>query len=111
MFDAATSGQFDQLAAFLGSTTGGGFLKSATDAMNGLEDSTSGILKTSISSLATEMTDQDARIATEQEKVDQVKSDMQSRMAAADALIATMEQQVNYITGLFEAMRTANTSN
>jgi hypothetical protein len=52
--------------------------------------------------------EQDARIAAEQERVDQTRARIEAQIAAADALIATMEQQVNYFNGLFEAMRAAN---
>jgi hypothetical protein len=33
---------------------------------------------------------------------------MQTQMAAADALISSMEQQYNYIAGMFQAMDTAS---
>jgi flagellar hook-associated protein 2 len=106
-FGKATQGHFDDLAAFLGSATGGGFLKAATDAMNSLEDSANGLLPTDISSVKKQIADQDSRISAEQERVDQIRTDMQARMAAADALIAQMEQQVSYLTNMFEAMRTS----
>ncbi len=111
VFNTATSANLSGLSSFLGSATGGGFLKSATDFMNSLEDSTSGVLKTGIGSLQRQLTDQDTRIAAEQDHIDQLKTDMQARMAAADALIASMEQQVNYFTSLFESMRTSAYNN
>jgi hypothetical protein len=33
---------------------------------------------------------------------------MQNQMAAADALVASMEQQYNYLSGLFQAQQTAD---
>jgi len=105
VFSAASSGQFDELAEFLGTSSTDGFLKSAADLMDGLEDSTDGIIKTTISSLQAEMTLQDARIAEEQERIDQLQENLVARMAAADAMIASLEQQVRYMTGLFAAMR------
>jgi flagellar hook-associated protein 2 len=109
-FSAAVGSSLSSLSGFLGTATGGGFLKTATDIMSGLEDATNGVLKTGIGSLQTQMTDQDARIATEQARIDQLRTDTQARMAAADALIASMEQQVSYLTGMFEAMRAASNS-
>jgi len=36
-----------------------------------------------------------------------MKTQLQERMAAADALIATLEQQYNYMSGLFAAQAAA----
>jgi hypothetical protein len=33
---------------------------------------------------------------------------MTEQISAADALIATMEQQYNYLSGMFQAMQTAD---
>jgi hypothetical protein len=40
--------------------------------------------------------------------VDQTKLNLQQQMATADALIATMEQQYNYLTGMFQSMQVAD---
>jgi hypothetical protein len=48
---------------------------------------------------------QDRRINAEQERIDRLESDLTARMAAADATIAMLEQQVTYFTGMFETMR------
>ena len=110
VFTEATGPDLSGLTGFLGTTTGDGFLKTATDIMSSLEDATNGIIKSSVSLLQTQMTDQDARIASEQAKIDQLTTDTQARMAAADALIAQMEQQVSYFSSMFEAMNAANNS-
>jgi hypothetical protein len=34
-----------------------------------------------------------------------VRLSLETRMAATDALIASLEQQVTYVTGVFESMR------
>jgi flagellar hook-associated protein 2 len=104
-FNLNTSGRLNDLASFLGSATGGGFLQVATDTVNSFEDPQSGILQLGKASLSTEMTRQDARIAAEQERVDQLSEQLRVRMAAADALIASMEQQVTFYNGMFESMR------
>jgi flagellar hook-associated protein 2 len=99
------------LVSFLGDATQSGFLKNATDTMNGLTDSTSGLLDTSISSIQSQLTAQDARISTEQERVDNYRKDTERRMAQADALIASIEQQVLYVNGLFQAYLDSRRSN
>ncbi len=96
------------VAAFLGSATGGGFLKAATDALTNVEDPVSGLLKTS----ETAMTAQIAKLATtitdKQSKVDALQIRLQNQLAASDALIASMEQQYSYFSNLFAAQQTAN---
>ena len=93
--------------AFFGSSTSGGFLKTAADAMNLVQQTGSGVLPSAEALVQTESTDLDARIEQEQVRVDFLEKQLQERMAAADALIASMEQQYTYISGMFQAMQEA----
>jgi flagellar hook-associated protein 2 len=104
-FSAATTGEWEALEAFLGESSTDGFLKYASDLMAGLEDSTGGIIETAISSFKDEIAFQDTRIDEEQDRIDQLEENLIARMAAADAMIASLERQVTYMTGLFESMR------
>jgi flagellar hook-associated protein 2 len=106
-FSSAASDNMKAVLTFLGSTTESGFLKSATDLLYSLEDTTDGLIKTAISSLEAAVAAQDDRIAAEQDRVDRVRENLVAQMAAADALIAALEQQASYITDLFESMRIA----
>jgi flagellar hook-associated protein 2 len=92
---------------FLGSPTTGGFLKAATDTLNGLTDSTSGAIPLTLASISGQITNTDNRINEDQDRIDQLRQNLSAQMAAADALIAQMQQQVTYMTNLFAAM-TAN---
>ena len=110
------SSQFDSsdpsaLMDFLGSADSPGFLKSAMDALDLAEDSTSGVVKEAIQSLKAEMTHQDALIATTQSQIDTLQTNLQQQMAAADAAIAAMQQQVSFMTQLFQSMNTISNSN
>ena len=67
-----------------------------------------GLLTNAQSGLQTQMTDIDSSIADTQSRVDNMTTRLQQQMAAADALIASMEQQYNYIYGLFQAQSTAD---
>jgi flagellar hook-associated protein 2 len=107
-FSQATSGNFEALATFLGSPSTGGFLQNATSVMDGLDDAVSGTITAAIDGLKTETTGQDERIAAEQDRIDELEKLLIARMAAADSAIAMLEQQVTYMTGLFEAMRASN---
>jgi flagellar hook-associated protein 2 len=81
------------VSSFLGSAASGGFLKAATDALKGLEDPTAGLLKTAESDLKTQITNIGNQITTKQNQVYQLQTTLTNQMAAADALIASMEQQ------------------
>lgn len=109
-FDAAVKDNFEGLASFLGDQTSGGFLKLATDLLNSLEDSSAGVIKSGISSINAQISEQDRLISAEQERIDQYRASLQERMYAADALIAALEQQVVYFSNMFEAMRIAQKS-
>jgi flagellar hook-associated protein 2 len=92
---------------FLGSTSGG-FLKLAIDSLNAVEDSVTGILPTSSAAVQDQITNITQTIADQQARVDQMTQRMTEQISAADALIATMEQQYNYLSGMFQAMQTAD---
>jgi len=96
------------VSVFLGSATTGGFLKSATDALKGLEDPITGLLKVMETDLQSHITALGTKIADRTDKVNQLKLNMQRQMAAADALIASMQQQANYLSSMFAAQQTAD---
>ena len=104
-FDASSS---SAVLDFLGSTSSSGFLKTANDAMNMAEDPTSGAVKQSIQSLVTEMSHQDDLIATTQTRINDLQTSLQQQMAAADAAIAAMQQQVSFMTQLFQTTNANN---
>ncbi len=104
-FASATSGKFDQLLSFLGRSTSGGFLKAATGILDGLENATDGLITTAANSVAMEIAAEGDRIAENELRIDNLRQSLTEQMAAADALIASLEQQANYITQMFESMR------
>jgi flagellar hook-associated protein 2 len=103
------SSQFDSdsvaaLQSFLGSGSTGGFLQAATDALNGVEDSTNGSLKSAIQDLNKQITTQNAEISDQTQQLSDLQDSLNQQMATADALIASLESQKSYMTGLFQAM-------
>jgi flagellar capping protein FliD len=98
------------VATFLGSATGGGFLKMATDALSGVEDPATGLMETAKTDMTSQIARLTATIAAKQAKVDAMQIHMQNQMAAADALIASMQQQYSYLSNMFAAQDTANQS-
>lgn len=106
LFDTATAGKLDSLKTAIGNATTSGFLKVASDALNTLEGTgDNGILKATIKTVEDSVKLQDARIASQQLRIDILTRDLETRMGAADALIAQLEQQANYFTNMFESMR------
>jgi flagellar hook-associated protein 2 len=101
-FTAAASADFNGVLNFLGTATTG-FLGAAQTAMKGLEDTTDGELQMAIKSVKFQIVDQDRRIADNQSRISLMRDTMLARMAAADALIAQMEQSVTLLNGLFQA--------
>jgi flagellar hook-associated protein 2 len=110
-FDTAVNGHLSDLMTFLGGSETGGFLKMATDAMNQLVDPITGEMQSVISQMNDTITSQNDQISAEQDRVDSLQTTLTNQMAAADAAIAALEQQANYITQLFDAMSTAAKSN
>jgi flagellar hook-associated protein 2 len=96
------------VTSFLGSATSGSFLKAATVALNGLEDPTVGLLKTAESDVKTQITNIGNQITTKQNQVDQLQTTLTNQMAAADAMIASMEQQYSYLSNMFQAQLAAD---
>jgi flagellar hook-associated protein 2 len=93
---------------FLGSATGGGFLKAATDTMTSLEDPTTGLIKTTEADLTSQISALGTTISTKQTQVSNLQTQLQNQMAQADASIASMEQQYSYLNSMFSAMQTAD---
>ncbi len=104
-FGTATTGQIQQLSAFLGSTTTGGFLKTANDALTGITDSTSGIIQNGINSVQDQITNDNKIISTDQDKISTLQTTLTQRMATADAAISSMEQQYSYLSQMFQQMQ------
>ena len=67
-----------------------------------------GMLKNAESNVKSQITGLTNSIAQKQDKVNQMQVQLQSQMAAADAMIATMQQQYSYISQMFQAMQTAD---
>jgi flagellar hook-associated protein 2 len=96
------------VTAFLGSATGGGFLKAATDAMTSVEDPTTGLIHTTETGYQNQIDSLNTRISAKQDQVNQLQENLQAQMAAADAAIASMEQQYSYLSSMFQAQQTAD---
>jgi flagellar hook-associated protein 2 len=94
--------------SFLGSATGGGFLETATNAMNNVLTSGTGLLTSDESSLQSQITALGNTITQKQAAVSQLQTNLTNQMAQSDAAIDAMQQQYSYMTSVFEAEQTAD---
>jgi len=90
---------------FFGSADEGGFLKMAASALDGIANSTTGLLATSRDNIQKQIDSENGRIASKQEQVDALNERLLLQMSAADAAIAAMEQQYSYLFSMFSAMK------
>jgi len=104
LFASVAAAHPSDLSAFLGSPTSGGFLKSATDTLNSLEDPIDGTIPMALTSAQDAIDKQNRRIADEQDRVDRITQSLTAQISAADALIASLAQQVTYFNNLFASM-------
>ena len=101
-FDSNATADPDSVFSFLGSTTSGGFLKAAYAILQETSESSESSLQLAKTSLASSISNQDNLILENQERVDALRERLMGQMAAADALIANLEQQVKMIQNLFQ---------
>jgi len=96
------------LQTFLGSPTTGGFLASATNSLNSLLDPSTGLITGEITNLNNTNTSQQAQIANEQTQVTNLQNSIIEQMNTADALIAQLQNQTNFLTQLFQTENANN---
>ena len=104
----ALSNNPNDVASFLGSAATGGFLQAASNALTSAADPTSGIIITAENDLNSQITDLTNTINDKQDQVDNLQPQLTNQMNAADASIASMQQQYVYLSGMFQAMQTAD---
>jgi len=100
-FTNAANANFSTLLSTLGGTTTGGFLQTATNLLTGVEDPATGVLKVEEASIASQITNQQATITSEQARVNLLQTNLTQQISQADTAIAELESQVSYVTGLF----------
>jgi flagellar hook-associated protein 2 len=115
-FDGTGNLQFDQsqftsvaasdpsdVAAFLGTGTGSGFLASATATLQGLTDPTSGLFQSEQTSLQNQVNSDNTEITATQARITTMQNQLTAQMTAADALLSSLEAQNTFMTQLFQA--------
>jgi flagellar hook-associated protein 2 len=104
VFSNVSAAHPSDLSAFLGSPSTGGFLKDATDILSSLADPATGAIETTLTSAQTAIDNQNTKISDEQTRIDAITTGLTAKIAKADALIASLEQQSTYFTTLFASI-------
>ena len=103
-----SSSQINDALSFLGDPNSGGFLQYATNTLSGITDPTSGILTSDTASLQSQVQQDQTEIANDQDRLNTLQKNLQSQMAAANALIATLQQQTSFLQGMFQYSTSSN---
>ena len=100
--------QLKDALSFLGSASTGGFLQTASHELTGLVDPTNGLIASDINGLTRLIANDAKKISDEQDRLTLLQNNLTSQMAAADALIASLEQQTSFLTQLFNTTNANN---
>ena len=106
-FAGLSQSQISDALSFLGDPNTGGFLQYASNVLNGVADPVSGAIATETQALQNENTQDQRQITNDQAQLTLLQTNLQNQMAEANALITTLQNQTNFLQGLFQA----NTSN
>jgi flagellar hook-associated protein 2 len=98
------------VAQFLGSDSASGFLQTASGALTSAVDTSSGSIETEYGDLQTQINAQNASIQTDQSRITDMETNLESELTQADAAIATLESQKTYMTDLFNAEYPSSTT-
>jgi len=95
--------QISDALSFLGNVNSGGFLQYANNTLNGITDPTTGAIATETQTLDNESQSEQNKINDEETQLTQMQTNLENQMAAANALISTLENQTTFLQGLFQA--------
>jgi flagellar hook-associated protein 2 len=102
--------QIGDALTFLGDPNSGGFLQFANNTLTSITDPVSGAVATETQSLQGQNTQDQTEITNDQAKLTLMQTNLQQQMAQANALIASLQSQTNFLQGLFQA-DTSNNAN
>jgi flagellar hook-associated protein 2 len=102
-FASVASANPGDLASFLGTGTGSGFLASASNILGGLTDASNGLFQAQQATIQNRITADNAEIADTQARITTMQNQLTAQMSAADALLSTLQSQATFMTQLFQA--------
>lgn len=101
-FQSVASSDPNDVSNFLGSATGGGFLENATNVLNGLENTGTGLFASVQNSFTKQIDSDNQDITDTQARIATMQNTLTAQMSAADSQIAALESQVSYFQNLFQ---------
>ena len=102
-FSSVAAADPGDLASFLGTGTGTGFLASASSTLDGLTNTTNGLFQAQQATIQNRITSDNQEISDTQARITTMQNQLTAQMSAADALLSTLQSQVTFMTQLFQA--------
>ena len=102
-FTSVAASNPGDLAAFLGTGTGSGFLASASGIIDGMTNASTGLFQAQQTTIQNRITADNREIADTQARITTMQNQLTAQMSAADALLATLQSQATFMTQLFQA--------
>jgi flagellar hook-associated protein 2 len=91
------------LASFLGSGTGSGFLAAASGILDGLTNTSNGLFQAQQATIQNRITADNQEISDTQARITTMQNQLTAQMSAADALLFSLQSQATFMTQLFQA--------
>jgi flagellar hook-associated protein 2 len=96
-----SSQQISDAFSFLGDPNTGGFLQAASSTLTSLLDPTTGVIPNEINNLNAQSQQEANAISQAQSRVNDLATSLEAQMASANALITTLQNQTQFVAGLF----------
>jgi len=102
-FSSVAASHPGDLASFLGTGTGSGFLAAASGIINGMTNTTNGLFQAQQATIQNRIAADNREISDTQARITTMQNQLTAQMSAADALLAKLQSQATFMTQLFEA--------
>jgi flagellar hook-associated protein 2 len=102
-FSSVAAANPGDLAAFLGTGTGSGFLAAAATTLKGLNDSATGLFAAQQGTIQNRILADNQQISDTQARITTMQNQLTAQMSAADAMLSTLQSQATFMTQLFQA--------
>jgi flagellar hook-associated protein 2 len=91
------------LASFLGTGSGSGFLASASSIIDGITNSSNGLFEEQQATIQNRITADNREISDTQARITTMQNQLTAQMSAADAMLFALQSQATFMTQLFQA--------
>ena len=102
-FSSIADAKPGDLASFLGTGKGSGFLASASNIIDGITNATNGLFQAQQATIQNRITADNQEISDTQDRITTMQNQLTAQMSAADALLSKLQSQVSFMTQLFQA--------